>query len=92
MPHGGTSVARCEFPRRLQIIDDDIYSSQGFRRGAAQELKETGSPRDVVAASGVWNSPAFRIYVDLSDGAGDGVRNFPPVVTDSDSESSDGDR
>ena len=51
---------------RLQEPDAKRYSAKGFRRGAAQELKETGSPRNVVAADGLWRSAAFRGYVDLS--------------------------
>lgn len=31
----------------------DRYISRAFRRGASQELKETGSPRHVVASSGI---------------------------------------
>ena len=39
-----------------------------FRRGATKELAETGSPRSVVAASGIWRPPAPRGYVDMPTG------------------------
>ena len=43
------------------------YSSHGFRRGAAQELKETGSPFSIVGSLGQWSGASFKSYVDLSD-------------------------
>ena len=78
----GPSVTRWDFSRilrvaltRLKVPDAARYRSYGFRRGTAQELKETGSPWQVVASSGLWNSPAFRGYVDLSTDVESGVRN-----------------
>ena len=68
-----SSVNRRNFNRilkavmaKLHIPEADMYSSHAFRRGAAQELKESGSHWSVVASSGAWHSPAFRGYVDLS--------------------------
>ena len=43
------------------------YSSHGFRRGAAQALKETGSQRAAIATIGDWKSLDFLGYVDLAD-------------------------
>ena len=42
------------------------FISQAFRRGASQELKESGSHRSVSASMGVWHPTAFRGYVDMS--------------------------
>ena len=71
--------------RRLKTPDADKYRSRGFRRGKSQELKEAGSPCPLVASSGLWGSPAFRGYVDLSGAVEDGVRNL--FLCDSESES-----
>ena len=43
------------------------YSSHGFRRGAAQELKETGSQWAPIAPLGDWKSLACLGYLDLTD-------------------------
>ena len=67
---------------RSNVDEASRFSSYGFRRGAAQELKETGSHWAVVASAGLWKSPAFRGYVDLPDDVEQGVRNL--VVADSD--------
>ena len=42
------------------------YSSHALRRGATQELKESGSPWSAVATSGICHSPAFRGCLDMS--------------------------
>ena len=52
---------------KLLISHAEKYSSHGFRRCAAQELKETGSKRAIVATLGDWKSLAFLGYVDLTD-------------------------
>ena len=51
---------------KIQEPSADRFSSHGFRRWTSQELKEPGTPWSVVASSGVWHSPAFRGYVDMS--------------------------
>ena len=53
-------IAKLEAPRALR------YSSHGFRRGAANELKTRGSQWSVVAALGEWRSLCFTGYVDLT--------------------------
>ena len=52
---------------RLSVVHAEKYSSHGFRRGAAQELKETGSQWAASATLGGWKSLAFLGYVDLTD-------------------------
>ena len=52
---------------RLRIPAANLYSSHGFRRGAAQELKESGSQWPIVAGVGQWNGLSFRNYIDISD-------------------------
>ena len=40
--------------------------AHGFRRGASQELKESGSQWAAIATLGDWKSLAFRGYSDLT--------------------------
>ena len=51
---------------RMGTPEAERYSSHAFRRGASQELKESGFQWSVVASSGIWHSPAFRGYLDMS--------------------------
>lgn len=41
-------------------------SPHGFRRGSAQELKEAGAPRTVVAGADRWRSASVLSYVETS--------------------------
>ena len=67
------SVSRGNFNRMLKAVFTQLhvpgaerYSSHGFRRGAAQELKESCSPFAAVASAGVWKSPSPRGYIDVA--------------------------
>ena len=71
--------------RKLKVPEAERYSSHGFRRGTAQDLKLHGSPWEVVASAGIWNSSAFRGYLDLTAEVEQGVRNLFAVDPDSDS-------
>ena len=51
---------------KLSIPYARSYSPHGFRRGAAQELKENGSQWPTVMGAGCWRSLAFRGYVDAA--------------------------
>ena len=86
------SVSRRNFNCILRAIPSKIrepsaerYSSRAFRRGASQELKEPGSPWAVVASSGLWRSPSFRGYVDMSRDVELGVQQLFDIDFDSDS-------
>ena len=57
----------------LNVPAAERYSSHGFRRGAAQELKESGAQWPIVAEVGKWNGLSFRPYVDLSGELADGM-------------------
>ena len=68
-----TAVNRRNFNTALKAImahlrapDAQRCSSHGFRLRGTQELKETGSPWSAVATSGLWHSPSFRGYLDMS--------------------------
>ena len=71
---------------KLSVPEAERYSSHGFRRGAAQELKERGSPWAVVATAGIWKSPAFRGYVDMSKDVETSVAKLFAVDPDSESD------
>ena len=51
---------------KLLIEPAELYSPRGFRRGAAQELKESGSQRPAISPMGDWGSLAFLGYADLA--------------------------
>ena len=70
---------------QLGIPEAARYSSHAFRRGTTQELKESGSPWTVVASSGIWHSPCFRGYLDMSRDVELGVQQLFDVDFDSDS-------
>ena len=51
---------------KLSVPEASRFSPRGFRRGAAQELKATGSQWSTVAAAGCWQSLDFKGYIDLT--------------------------
>ena len=53
--------------KKIKIPNAGKYTSHAFRRGAATELKETGSQGSSVASLGNWRSLACKGYVGLSD-------------------------
>ena len=63
------------------------YSSHGFRRGAAQELKERGSQWTTVAGIGGWRPLAFRGYVDTTADVSNAMARL--LIEDFDPSSSD---
>ena len=72
---------------KLHVADALRYIPHGIRRGTAQELKEVGYPWAVVASAGLWNSPAFRGYVDMSADVEHGVLSLFPADSDYESDS-----
>ena len=51
---------------KLRIPEAERYIAHASRRGTSQDLKESGSPWSAVATSGLWHSPPFRGYLDMS--------------------------
>ena len=51
---------------KIKIEHAKSYTSHGFRRGAANELKTRGSQWSTIATLGEWRSLAFRGYVDIA--------------------------
>ena len=68
---------------QLAVPVSGRYSSHAFRRGASHGPNETGPPWSAVASSGLWRSPAFRGYVDMSRDVGTGARQHFDVDIDS---------
>ena len=60
----------------MSIHEASRYSPRSFRRGATQELRESGSGWPVIASAGVWNSPSFLGYVDLTPEVEAGFRQL----------------
>ena len=83
-------VNRCNVNRvlkavmaKLQVPHAALFTSHACRRGATQDLKESGSPWDVAASAGLWNSPSFRGYLDMSRDVEVGVARLFDVGPDS---------
>ena len=72
----------------LSIPEASRFSPPGFRRGAAQQLKTTGSQWPTVAASGFWQSLAFKGYIDLT---ADVARDMSKLLSSSFASDSDED-
>ena len=70
---------------KMLVPEAHRFSSHGFRRGKAQELRKKGPPWTAVAAAGLWNSAACRGYVDMSRDVEFGVSRL--FAADPDSES-----
>lgn len=51
---------------KMGIENAKSYTSHGFRRGAANELRTKGPQWSTVATLGEWRSLAFRGYVDIT--------------------------
>ena len=51
---------------KLDIPYAESYTSHGYRRGAAQELKERGCQWPIIASIGEWRGLAFMGYIDIS--------------------------
>ena len=50
---------------KLGFSDGPKYSSHAFRRGATQEIKDSGSTLSVIIKSGTWTHSGYRAYLDL---------------------------
>ena len=64
------------------------YSSHALRPGSAQELKETGSPREVVASAGRRRPASLLSYVDTSADVETDMSNLlaNPLLSESEDE------
>ena len=63
---------------RLSVPHAERYSSRGFRRGSAQELKETGPPWTTVDTAGRWRSASLLSYADTSADVESDMANLLP--------------
>ena len=85
-PAASVNTALKAVRAKLLAEHAEKYSSHGFRRGSAQELKETGSQWAAIATLGDWKSLAFLGYVDLADEVG---RNMAKLLIETDQADSD---
>ena len=51
--------------RKLKFKDAHKYTSKALRRGATQELPQTGETLEVIKGSGAWVGNGFKGYIDL---------------------------
>ena len=76
----------------LKIDQGGLYSSHAFRRGATQEIKDSGSTLATIIGAGNWLSATFKNYINLM---ADEAINVSTILLDnlgSDSEDSDPDQ
>ena len=52
-----------EAPKESKVPDLSRYSSHDFRRGSAQELKESGPHLPIAASVGEWSALCLNGYV-----------------------------
>ena len=50
---------------QLGVADASSYRAHDFRRGHAQDLRESGASLKEILTAGEWRSPAFLAYLDL---------------------------
>ena len=74
---------------KLNVPHAQRYSSHGFRRGAANELKTSGSQWSLVATLGDWRSLALRGYVDVTPEMDRDMANLLIETEDIDSDLND---
>ena len=65
------------------------FSSHAFRKGATDEIKNSGSALATILTSGVWSSGGFRGYLDLH--ADEAINISAVLIKAIDSESDDPD-
>ena len=68
------------------------FSSHGFRRGATNEVKNSGSTLATILGTGTWLSACYKNYLDLMAGEAINVSTLLLDKLGSDSEESDPDR
>ena len=66
-----------------------MYTSKAFRRGATQELIQTGNALDVIKGSGGWQGSGIRSYGDLEVENAFRISRRPIALSDADSPEDD---
>ena len=75
----------------LKYPEGGKFSSHAFRRGATQEIKNSGSTLATIVKSGTWLSACYRNYLDLSADEAINISTLLLETLGSDSEDSDPD-
>ena len=67
------------------------YSSHAFRRGATQEIKDSGSTLALIITSGTWTHAGYKAYLDLQADFAINISRFALDALGSGSEEDDPD-
>ena len=70
-------------------LEGPKFSSHAFRRGATQEIKDSGSTLSVIIQSGTWTHAGYRAYLDLQADYAINISSFILDKLGSDSEEED---
>ena len=74
---------------KIGYADGARYSSHAFRRGATQEIKDSGSTLSIIIKSGTWTHSGYRSYLDLQADFAINISRFVLDAADSDSNDED---
>ena len=72
--------------------DGPRFSSHGFRRGATQEVKDSGATLSLIIQSGTWTHAGYRAYLDLQADFAINISSFVLGAIGSDSDDPDEDK
>ena len=86
----------CSLNRTFKVVmtkmgyrDGPKFSSHAFRRGATQEIKDSGSTLSVIIKSGTWTHAGYKSYLDLQADYAINISRFLIESLGSDSEEED---
>ena len=73
----------------LNYVDGHRFSSHAFRRGATQEIFNSGSVLATILKSGMWNAAGYKSYLDLHADEAINISALLATALDSDSDDPD---
>ena len=73
----------------LNYVDGHRFSPHAFRRGATQEIFNSGSVLATILKSGVWNAAGYKSYLDLHADEAINISALLATALDSDSDDPD---
>ena len=76
---------------KMGYPDGPKYSSHAFRRGATQEIKDSGSTLALIITSGTWTHAGYKAYLDLQADFAINISRFVLDALGSGSEDDDAD-
>ena len=75
--------------RDLNYVDGHRYSSHAFRRGATQEIFNSGYTFATILKSGMWNAAGYKSYLDLHADEAVNISSLLATALNSDSDDPD---